>query len=371
MIGRYNYADQFGDSIECVLDEVRRMLVDGRYVLTEEVCQFEREFAAYLGVPCVCGVNSGTDALTLALKALGIGPGDEVITQANTFHATVAAIRMSGATPRLVDADDRTYLISQSQVAAAIGARTRAVVPVHLYGKATPLAHLMSLADRYALAVVEDAAQAHGARIDGRPAGSVGTAGCFSFHPSKNLAAAGDAGAVATSDRRLAERIGQLRNLGQRAQNEHVIVGANSKLDAIQARILSVKLPRLDDWNARRRAVARLYRQGLAGLPVDFQEWSAGEGAPGADHVFHLFTVRTECRDALLAHLQAAGIDAVVRYPTPIHLQPAFADLGWQRGQFPVAERLARELLCLPIRPDMTPGETAAVVDSVRRFFGA
>lgn len=364
-VSRYNYAHQFGDAIECLMGDLQRMLVDGRYVLTEEVRRFEREFAAYLGAECVLGVNTGTDALTIALVALGIGRGDRVVTQANTFNATVSAIRLSGATPELVDADDATYLIDREQAAAAIGSQVRAIVPVHLYGKPTPLTTLIALADRHGVFVLEDAAQAHGARIHGRRVGSLGTAGCFSFHPSKNLAAAGDAGAIATRDRALAARIAEHRNLGQRTQNDHVITGANSKLDALQARILSWKLPHLDEWNRRRQRVARLYREGLEGVPLAFQEWSPGEA-----HVFHLFTVRTDRRDALIAHLQAAGVDAVVRYPAPIHLQPAFADLGWRRGQFPVAERLARELLCLPIRPDMPLTEIEFVVDAVRGFFG-
>lgn len=365
-VPRYNYPQQFGDSAATLLEELGHMMLDGRYVLTEEVRHFERSFAEYLGVGNVRGVNTGTDAILVALIALGIGKGDAVITQANTFNATVNAIRFSGATPVLVDADEKSFLIDESQVAGAITPQTRAIIPVHLYGKPTPMHSLLSLGSRKNVSLVEDAAQAHGARIDGKAIGSIGIAGCFSFHPSKNLAAAGDAGAIATHDNKLTERIERIRNLGERQQNEHLLPGVNSKLDAIQARILSWKLPHLDDWNESRRRVARWYRQGLADLPLAFQTWTEGE-----EHVFHLFQVRTAQRDALFTYLLKAGIDVVIRYPTPIHLQPAFAEYGWRLGQFPVAEKLANELLCLPIRPDLSESEAQYVVEQVRKFFRA
>ena len=241
---------------------------------------------------------------------------------------------------------------------------TRALIPVHLYGKPTDLREAQAIAGNTDAYLIEDAAQAHGASIHGRRVGGFGVAGCFSFHPSKNLAAAGDAGAIVTNDAGLAARIDQLRALGQQAPNEHVTVGLNSKLDAIQARVLSWKLPQLDAWNAARAAIAAAYRESLSDLPVGFQREDANEV-----HVYHLFQLSTPHRDALLAYLTNAGVDAVVRYATPIHLQPAFARWGWQRGQFPVAERLASQLLCLPIRPDMRPGEIAFVCQKVRAFF--
>jgi dTDP-4-amino-4,6-dideoxygalactose transaminase len=365
-IGRYNYPSQFGSDVSRLFAELEAMILSGRYVLTSEVAAFEAAFADYVGAKQVCGVNSGTDALILALLALGVGRGDEVITQANTFNATVAAIRLSGATPVLVDADEASFLIDEAQVAAAITPRTRVILPVHLYGKPTPMAGLQALADRNGLELVEDAAQAHGARIGGRRVGCFGAASCFSFHPSKNLAAAGDGGAIATSSDAIAACVRRLRELGQQGQNNHVVTGYNSKLDAIQARIVAWKLAWLDQWNEARRVAAARYREELSGLPLTFQQESAGE-----EHVYHLFQVRTPERDALLAHLRVNGIDAVVRYDTPIHLQPAFSDCGFRPGQFRVAERLAKELLCLPIRPDLSPEEIGYVCDTTREFFSA
>lgn len=347
-----------------MLRDIERLLLSGDYVLSQDVARFEQAFGQYLGISHVRGLNSGTDALILALLALGVGPDDEVITQANTFYATVAAIRLVGATPVLVDAEEETCLIDVSQIAAAITSRTRVVLPVHLYGKPTPMMPILALAERHGLAVVEDAAQAHGARLGERRVGTFGTLGCFSFHPSKNLAAAGDAGAIVTRDARLDEQIQRRRALGQAGQNNHVTLGYNSKLDALQALVLSLKLPRLDEWNDSRRRVAQWYHELLVDLPISFQEWQ-----PGEEHVFHLFQIRTEQRDALLSHLQRCRVDAVIRYPQPIHLQSAFADQGWQPGQFPVAERLARELLCLPIRPDMEFDEVEYVAATIRDFF--
>ncbi|HEY7302843.1 MAG TPA: iron-containing alcohol dehydrogenase [Bryobacteraceae bacterium] len=360
---RYNYAHQFPKTDE-LLRELERMLVGGRYVLTAEVREFETAFARY----CVCkharGVNSGTDALLIALRAIGIQPGDRVITQANTFHATVAAIELAGAVPVLVDAKSDTFLIDEDQIPGAMTGRVKAIIPVHLYGKPTPMSRILALAGKNGITVLEDAAQAHGATIDGRRAGSFGAAGCFSFHPSKNLAAAGDGGAIVTNSDRIAEQVELLRSLGQERQNEHVLVGFNSKLDALQACILNWKLPYLDEWNRARRRVATWYRNQLANTPVYFQKEDAGE-----IHVYHLFQIGTRHRDALCAFLVSRGIDAVIRYPEPIHLQPAFRKWDWRTGAFPVAERLARELLCLPIRPDMEESDVAFVADNVRAFF--
>jgi dTDP-4-amino-4,6-dideoxygalactose transaminase len=360
---RYNYHHQLG-AVDPLLDDLRRMLIDGRYILSSEVQQFERDFAQYCGCSYARGVNTGTDALIIALRALGIGPGDRVVTQANTFHATVAAIELAGATPVLVDADNDTFLMNVDELAAKAGDRIRALIPVHLFGKPTPMEPILAIARKYDLTVIEDAAQAHGARMGGQLAGSVGVAGCFSFHPSKNLAAAGDAGAIVTNSQGMADRIDECRSLGQRKQNEHLIVGLNSKLDALQARILSWKLPQLDDWNRARRRVAHWYRSALATQPVSFQAETDSEV-----HVYHLFQIRTPYRDSLLQFLRAAGVDAVVRYPTPIHLQPAFQKWGWRCGDFPVAESLARELLCLPIRPDMDESEVDFISSKVHAFF--
>ena len=363
-VGRYNYRDQFGADPTPLIEHVREMLLAGRYILTGEVDAFESDFAAFLGVQHARGVNSGTDALILALRACGVTHDAEVITQANTFHATVAAIRLCGARPVLVDAEELSFSLDARQLAGAITARTRAVIPVHLYGQPAPMGAILAQVRDGRIAVIEDAAQAVGARIDGQPVGSFGAAACFSFHPSKNLAAAGDGGAVATNDEDVDRQVRLLRELGQDGQNHHVVVGLNSKLDAIQAAVLRYKLPSLPEWNARRRGIAAAYRERLADLPLRFQRVE-----PAEEHVYHLFQVRTERRDDLLRHVRAAGVDAVVRYPTPIHLQPAFADLGWRKGDFPVAERLAAELLCLPIRPDLTQDEIDYVADCVRGFF--
>jgi dTDP-4-amino-4,6-dideoxygalactose transaminase len=363
-VGRYNYPHQLGPDIDPLMADLRAMLIGGRYELTAEVRAFEAELAHYLGAKHVRGVNTGTDALVLALRALGIGRGDEVITQANTFHATVAAIHLVGAEPVLVDADPDTFLIDKRQMREAIGSGTRVLMPVHLYGKPTPMSDVMALAQARGLFVIEDAAQAIGARVEGASSGTSGHFGCFSFHPSKNLSAAGDGGAVVPRDAELDEALRRQRELGQVGQNNHLAVGFNSKLDALQARILSWKLPRLEAWNEHRRTAAGWYRELLAGLPLGFQAQSEGE-----THAYHLFQVRTRERDGLLAHLRERGVDAVVRYPTPIHLQPAFAGYGWKAGQYPVAEALAKELLCLPIRPDISEEEVRYVADAAREYF--
>jgi dTDP-4-amino-4,6-dideoxygalactose transaminase len=353
---RYNYPAQFGDDVDALVAELRSMLLEGRYILSEEVRAFENAFAEYTRRRYARGVNSGTDSLTIALLALDIGPGDEVITHANTFHSTVAAIQLVGATPVLVDADDDSFLIEVAQARAAVTSRTKAIIPVHLYGKATDLTELRRFTEEKQIHLVEDAAQAHGAET--------GVAGCFSFHPSKNLAAAGDAGALVSNDLDFINRVDCLRALGQQGQNHHVLVGFNSKLDALQARILSWKLPKLEEWNSARARVAAMYRALLDQLPVRFQRVDDGE-----THVYHLFQVRTDSRDALLSHLRQNGVDAIVRYPTPIHLQPAFAQWKWQKGQFPTSESLAEQLLCLPIRPDMDEGEIEYVSSQVHDFF--
>lgn len=364
-VPRYNFVHQHAPLVEGVAADFRRLLLEGDFILNRDVEAFESAFGDWLGVEQVLGLNSGTDALVLALRAAGVGSGDEVITQANTFYATVAAILLSGAKPVLVDARADDFLIDASALAQVATARTRAIIPVHLYGKATEMDPILSFARDRDIIVIEDAAQSHGAKSGGRAVGTLGDVGCFSFHPSKNLAAAGDAGALATQDRALGERTRRLRSLGQKSPNEHVVVGINSKLDAIQARLLLLKLPYLNGWNESRRTVAGWYHERLSGLPVSFQATAGGD-----EHVFHLFQVRTAERDRLLTHLVDAGVDAVIRYPTPIHLQEAFQDLGYRVGSFPVAETLADELLCLPIRPDMTVDEVDYVAGTIHDFFG-
>ncbi|MCF3121522.1 DegT/DnrJ/EryC1/StrS family aminotransferase [Streptomyces arenae] len=366
-VPKYHYADQFPDLDTVTLPGLRRILLSGQYVLGPEVERFERAFSDYLGVAHTVGVNSGTDALVLALDALGIGPGDEVVTVANSFHATVQAIVRLGATPVLVDCGERDFLIDLDQVAAAMTTRTKAVVVVHLFGRSVDVPAVAELCRAAGAALVEDCAQAAGARFAGVRVGTTSAAGCWSFAPAKNLAAAGDGGAVTSADADTAAQLRLLRHFGQSRQNEHELLGYNSRLDALHAFLLTEKLGRLDRWNEARGTVAAAYRERLAGLPVSFQ----APGAPG-EHVYHLFQLRTESekvRDGLVDHLQARGVDAVVRYPVPLHLQPAFAGLGLRAGAFPVAEALAVQNLCLPIRPDLDADDIDFVCAAVAEYF--
>jgi dTDP-4-amino-4,6-dideoxygalactose transaminase len=359
---RYNYQAQFAGISGAVEQAIGKALLDGNYILGPETEAFETDFAAYCQTLHCVGVNYGTDALILALQASGIGPGHRVAVQANTFFATVAAICLAGATPVLVDACPDTFLIDLDKLAALEG--IDAILPVHLFGLATDMERVLETARLHGAQVIEDCAQAHGATWAGRPVGSFGRVGCFSFHPSKNLAAAGDAGGCVTSDAALDHRLRMLRHLGQAEQNDHRFVAGNSRLDVLQSIVLRAKLPSLDTGNLRRREIAARFRVGLSDLPVRLQ----AEGAPGG-HVYHLFQLASENRDALLASLVAHGIDATVRYPVPIHLQPSFAHLGHAKGDFPVAERLAAQLLCLPIRPDMSDEEADGIVAAVRLGF--
>jgi dTDP-4-amino-4,6-dideoxygalactose transaminase len=367
-VPKYNYAAQFPELDEQTLPEIRRLLLSGEYILGPQVARFEDDLARYLGVAHAVGVNSGTDALVLALDALGVGPGGEVITVANSFHASALAIVRRGATPVLVDCREHDYLINLSQAEAAMGHRTSALMIVHLFGQAVDVEFAAALCERMGVALIEDCAQAIGACCRGSRVGTVSDAGCWSFAPAKNLAAAGDGGAVTTSSQDTAARLRLLRHFGQPAQNQHDLVGYNSRLDSLQAFILSQKTKHLDAWNAARVRVAESYRARLAGLPLSFQE-----GAAPGEHVYHLFQVRTESlgvRENLVGYLRDAGIDAVVRYPVPLHLHGAFSFLGYRKGAFPAAEALAQQTLCLPIRPDLSEGDIEYVCDAVTKFFG-
>ncbi|ANW22370.1 DegT/DnrJ/EryC1/StrS family aminotransferase [Streptomyces clavuligerus] len=354
IVTKYHHEGQFPD-LPALLTQLDGLLRSGEYILSAPVEQFEEDFAAYVGTRHTVGVNSGTDALVLALRALSVGPGHEVITVANTFHASALAITSVGARPALVDCTPDDFLMDLDRVEAAINEKTRAILAVHLFGKALDMDRLRDIADRHGLAVVEDCAQAVGARWAGRRVGSFGDAGCFSFHPSKNLAAAGDAGAVTTDRADIADALRVLRGLGQRTQNNHVVRGYNSKLDAVQALVLRHKLSRLDAWNDRRRELAARYSQ-------DLSPHAAVPPPAGEEHVFHLYQVAVPGRDAVLAGLTAAGIEAIVRYPVPIHRQPAFADLSLGQS-FPNAEHQAANTLCLPIHPDLTTAELTYVID--------
>jgi len=345
---------------------LRRVIDTSAFVRGPEVAAFEAEFADYCGVAHAVGVGNGTDALALSLRALDIGPGDAVATVPFSFAATVEAILHVGATVVLVDIEPQTFTMNPAALDIVLRThpRVRAIVPVHLYGQPASMEDIVACATRSGAAVIEDAAQAHGARYQGRRAGALGTMAAFSFYPGKNLGALGDAGAVTTGDAELAERLRLLRDHGQSRKYVHDRLGFNSRLDGLQAAVLRVKLPHLDRWNARRRALARLYQQALAGV--------AGIEVPGAaaerEPVYHLFTIRCAERDALREHLAAQGIAAAAHYPCPLHLQPAFASFGYAAGSFPVSEAAARTVLSLPLYPEMSEEAVAAVCAAVRTW---
>ena len=339
-----------------------RVLRSGWYILGPEVEAFEAEFADYIGASSCVGLNSGLDALTLALRALDIGPGDEVIVQANAYIASVLAIAACGATPVFVE-PDALHGLDASLAEAAVTARTRAVMPVHLYGQPCDMDGIMGLAKRRGLAVVEDCAQSHGAEWRGRRTGALGTVGCFSFFPTKNLGAFGDAGAVVTDDEALADRIRVLRNYGSREKYVNEVEGVNSRLDEMQAAMLRVGLSHLDGFNAERMEAAALYDRLLSGVPV-----AAPRKRPGGTHVFHLYVIECDRRDAMREHLSSLGIGTAVHYPTPPHLSGAFARLGHGRGDFPAAERLADRVLSLPLYKGIGEDEIGAVCDAVASF---
>ncbi len=342
-----------------------RVARSGRYILGPEVEAFERESAEALGVRHAVGVSSGTDAVLAALMALRVGPGDEIICPAYTFFATAGAIARLGATPIFVDIDPATYLIDPAAVAARITARTRAIVPVHLFGRCADLGALQALT---ALPIVEDAAQAFGATLGGRAAGTIGTLGCFSFFPTKNLGAFGDGGLVITDDPALAARVRALRAHGAPEKNHHTEVGGNFRLDALQAALLRVALPRLDAALAARRGNAAVYDQRLARAGI--AEIVAPVGGSGATYNQYVIRVRgANLRDRLRAHLTSRGIGTEVYYPVALHRQPCFAALGLGEGSLPVAEAAARETLALPIFPGLTAAEIDLVVTGITSFF--
>jgi dTDP-4-amino-4,6-dideoxygalactose transaminase len=338
------------------------VLSSGWYVLGPQVRAFEDEFAAWLGVPDAVGVASGTDALLLALRACQVGPGDEVIVPSHTAVATVAAVELAGARPVFADIQIDTFTLDPDAVAAALTPRTRAIVAVHLYGQAADLDALAALARRHGLALVEDCAQAHGARCQDRMAGTVGDIAAFSFYPTKNLGAVGDGGLVASHRPELLERVRSLRQYGWRERYISDEPGYNSRLDELQAALLRVKLRRLDGWNQQRQALAARYDELLAGSAV-----SMPFVAPGNQHVYHLYVVRSPQRDALQAHLTERGIGSAIHYPVPVHLQPAYRHLA-PAGSLPVTERAAAEILSLPLYPQLPEEHVEQVARSIRGF---
>lgn len=344
---------------------IERVLRSQRFILGEEVLAFEREIASYLGVRHAIGVSSCTDALTLSLSALGIGPGDEVLTTPYTFFATTGAILRVGATPVFADIDERTFNLDPALARRAITPRTRAILPVHLFGQAADMDALCELAAEHSLSVIEDAAQALGAVVRGERVGALGDMGCFSFFPTKNLGAFGDAGLIVTNDDALADAARKLRNHGFSPKHHSRKLGGNFRLDALQAAILRVKLPELERWNERRRAHAACYRAALgsvAGLTLPTEEVARR-------HVYNQFVVRSAERDALAAWLSECRIGTERYYPFPIHLQEACAHLGHTEGDFPIAEACARESLALPIYPELEPWMVDAVSSRILEFF--
>jgi dTDP-4-amino-4,6-dideoxygalactose transaminase len=344
---------------------IARVLDKGRYILGEEAAAFEREFAAFLGVRFGIGVGSGTEALHLALRACGVGPGDEVITVSHTAVATVSAIELCGGKPVLVDIDPRSFTLDPARLEAAITSATRAIIPVHLYGQSADLEPILSIARRHTVRVIEDCAQSHGAMYRGKRTGAWGDVACFSFYPTKNLGAIGDGGFVATDDPQLAENARLLREYGWRERYVSDITGWNTLLDELQAAILRVKLRTLDADNARRRHLAALYDELLTASSVSLpQAMSYGE------HVYHLYVVRSARRDELQAFLKERGIGTLIHYPAPIHLQPAYRGRLGDVGSLPETERAARQILSLPMFPELTETDVQQVAQAIREFPG-
>lgn len=343
-------------------DAFLRVLRSGRFILGDEVEAFEREFASYCGTACGVGVASGTDALVLALKSMGIGPGDEVLLPAFSAAPTAVAVALAGASPIFVDIDPLTFNIDPDLLEASLGPRSRCVLAVHLYGGMADMPRIVDMSEAKGLSVLEDCAQAHGAAIDGKKAGSWGQAGAYSFYPTKNLGAYGDGGMVVTSDAALAARLRGLRDYGKASRDELVEIGLNSRLDELHAAILRIKLGRLEIWNGRRRELAARYIEGLQGLPVRLPAWRGGK-----EHCFHLFVIACEERDRLAGHLVNNGIGCNIHYSVPLNRQKPFTESG--AVECPEAERAAKSVLSLPLYPGLTDDEQDRVIEAVRDFF--
>ena len=345
---------------------VSRVLESGSYVLGQSVEAFEQEFAAYCGTRHAVAVNSGTSALHLALLAAGIGAEDEVVTVPMTFVATVAAILYAGATPRFVDVEPDTLTMDAAALQGAITPRTKAIIPVHLHGRMAEMDRILEVARARGLIVIEDAAQAHGAEYGGRRAGSLGDLGCFSFYPGKNLGACGEGGAVVTDSADMAQKMRILRDWGQAERYHHVLRGFNYRMDSIQGAVLAVKLRHLEDWTEARRRVALHYDALLAGTAV-----GRPAAAEGREHVWHVYAVRTRERDRVRQRLGECGIATGIHYPVPVHMQPAYADLGYGPGSFPISESFAAETLSLPLFPELTRGQIELVCGTLGEICGS
>lgn len=361
-------AAQYAPIRDAVVEAVTRVVDTQKFILGPEVEAFEAEAASYLGARHAIGVTSGTDALLVAMMALGLGPGDEVIVPTYSFFATAGCVSRIGATPVLVDIDPETYNVDVDAVRRAITPRTRAIIPVHLYGQAAEMTSLLALACEHGLQVIEDAAQALGATYDGRALGTLGRFGCFSFYPSKNLGAAGDAGLVTVDDDEMAARVRLLRVHGAQRTYHHEEVGGNFRMAALQAAVLRVKLPHLEAWTDARRRNADRYRGLFAELAPAAPVRLPTE-RPGRRHIYNQFVIRAERRDALRDHLRANGVGCEVYYPVPFHLQPCFAYLGVPPGALPESERAAQETLALPIYSELTAPQQRYVVETIAAFY--
>lgn len=358
-----DFTEQYHTIKAEILPKMERVLEKGNFILGEETGQFEDQFARYCGAKYGVGVNSGTDALYLAVSALGIGPGDEVILPTFTFIATALCVSYTGAKAVLIDIEDETYNIDPEKLKALITPRTKAIIPVHLYGQAANMDEINAIAKAKGIAVIEDAAQAHGATYKGKMVGSLGEISCFSFYPTKSLGGAGDGGMVVTSDQKIYERVLMLRDYGRQGRYEHKIKGFNSRLDTIQAVVLSAKLKHLNTWNEMRRTNADLYREHLGKVPGIVLPTLK----PQRTHVYQTYAIRVKNnRDGVLKHLQDKGVGALIHYPIPVHLQEAYAELKYKKGDFPVAEKFADEELSLPMFPHMTKEQIAHVSETVK-----
>jgi dTDP-4-amino-4,6-dideoxygalactose transaminase len=371
MVPFFDLTRQYQEIGDELLAATKRVYEKGRFILGEEVSAFEAEFARYCGVRYGVGVGSGTDALFLALKAIGVGKGDEVITVANSFIASALAISFTGARPAFVEIDPGAYTMDPDRLEAFLKHREKkggiekikAILPVHLYGHPADMNSILTIAGRYGLPVIEDACQAHGAKIGAKKAGSFGTLACFSFYPTKNLGAFGDAGMVTTDDKKLEAKLRLLRCYGEKNKYEHILKGGNSRLDELQAAILRVKLRRLDRWIEERRRKAKRYTAALSsqGVVCPFE-------AKGVRHVYHLYVIRTRKRDVLQAFLKKKGVDTLIHYPVPIHRQAAYEELGYRRGALPLTEQSAQRVLSLPLFPEISEREMDEVARGIESF---
>ena len=355
---------QYRQSKKVIARELNKLFSRGDFILGESVKDFERAFANYIHSPYALGVNSGTDALFLGLLSLGVGRGDEVIVPAYTYIASAFAVTYTGARPVFADIDEDTFNIDPQTIDRAVTKRTKAIMPVHLYGQAADMGPIRVIARKHGLRIIEDTAQAHGAEYLGRKAGAIGDIGAFSFYPTKNLGAFGDAGLIATNNGQLYKKLRKLRDYGRVSKYVHGSVGFNSRLDSVQAVFLNAKLRHLDAWNQKRANVAGMYNDYLGGIPGVCLPREAGYGK----HVYHIYAIRVKNRDRVLEGLISAGVSAAVHYPVPLHLQPVYRNLGYRRGDFPVAEKVCRDVLCLPIHPHITEKQVAYIAQTLKRL---